>query len=149
MGEAYQAFGFPPISGWIKAVLYLEDTELGQTEISKKIAEILTDEDAPTSVPSVNRALKVMENYRAIIKRGTRKKGYTYKINPFKEIPIGFFRRFLTINKNTIRNLSKLKIYLENSDDKALLDAIDKEIKGNQNFSNVIEKILKGDKNKS
>ncbi|MFX0070302.1 MAG: hypothetical protein ACFFAO_04345 [Candidatus Hermodarchaeota archaeon] len=149
MGEAYKAYGFPQITGWIKAVLYLENRELGQVEISEKITEILSNEDAPTSVPSVNRALKIMEGYRAIVKSGTRKKGYTYKINPFKNIPLGLFRRFSTINKNTIKNLNNLRVDLNQTEDKGLTDAIEKEIESNQSLLNLIEKILHLDNQKS
>jgi DNA-binding transcriptional regulator GbsR (MarR family) len=128
IGEAIQDYGFSPIMGWIEALLSIEKRGLTQKEISETLTEVLSHEDSATSLPSVNRALKIMEANQMITKKGSRKKGYKYFLNLLSGIPTGFFKKVLTVNKENLQHLLVLKEEIEKSDDKDLTKGINIEI---------------------
>lgn len=139
IATAIEEYGLSPLSGWIEGVLTLENRELTQKDISEKLSEILSEEHFPTSLTSVNRALKSMERNNLIVKKGSRKKGYTYTLNQLSGIPIGFFQKILTVNIQHLDNLQKFKKEIGETEDKSLLNAIEYQV----NFSEAIIKYFR------
>ena len=124
IGKNYRGYGFAPINGWIEALLGLENKEMSQTEISDALSEIIASEDAPTSIPSISRALRVMEDNEVIIKTGSRKSGYSYKINYETGIIIRLFKKYLKINTESVERLKKLRSMIDKTRDIKLEKAI-------------------------
>ena len=139
IGTAVKEYGFSPINGWIEGLLTIENNGLTQIDISEKLTEIMNNVDFPTSLTSVNRALKSMELNNLIIKKGTRKEGYIYYLNKFSDIPVGFIQKVLAVNTKNLKDLQDLKEEIVKSDDKSLLDGIEIEI----NFSNTVIKYFR------
>jgi hypothetical protein len=98
--------------------------------------------DFPTSLTSVNRALKSMELNKLILKRGSRKTGYKYYLNTLSGIPVGFFQKILAVNTKNLMDLQILKKEIVKSDDKSLLDGIETEISFSQTAIKYSQKIL-------
>ena len=124
IGKIYHGYGLAPINGWIKALVSLENKEMSQTEISIGLSEIIASEDAPTSVPSISRALRVMEDNEVILKTGSRKGGYSYKINYETGIIIRLFKKYLKINTEAVERFKKLKTMIDKTNDAKLQKAI-------------------------
>ena len=80
LGDFYEDFGYPRHYAFIEAILWLESPNGGWTQktISEKLSELFPN--TPTSISSIHRALKILENYSVVTKEGSRK-GYTYRVN--------------------------------------------------------------------
>ncbi len=98
LGEIYVEYGFPEIVGWIDGIIAIESKPLTQSEISKKLSNIINRDDAFTSVSSVNRAIKYLEAYGAIRKKGNRKIGYKYSSNEETLFIGGFLQNFIIMH---------------------------------------------------
>ena len=136
MGKSYSDFGFPDIFGWIEALLSFNKLEMTQHEMSNELSKVFDNPDTPTSVSSINRALKIMEQYKIIQKTGSRKIGYKYCRNPNYEISSSVIVGVLESSEKSLQRYSKLKNIIENTDDTELLEELNIQIEG---FSFLIE----------
>ena len=93
IGKTYDTYGYPEYCGWIEGLLMLEQKEWTQQGISERLKELFSDSKYPTSVPSVNRALKILESYGIILKTGSRKSGYRYSLVSASNILSSMFFR--------------------------------------------------------
>ncbi len=127
IGSSYQNYGFPPICGWIEALLGIEKKGLTQVEISYLLSKLMED-NTGTSVSSVNRAMKILVPYGSVIRKGTAKEGYKFELNTDPDFFDSFIHNFINVNKRTLRLLKKLKQDSLNTEDVNLIEAIDGEI---------------------
>ena len=142
IGTAIEEYGLSPINGWIEGVLNIENKELSQREISDRLSEIMSEDHFPTSLTTVNRALKSMEDKNLIIKKGSRKSGYKYTMNTLSGIPIGFFQKILSVNIRHLENIQKFKAEIAKSDDKALLNGIETQIIFSESIIQYFQELL-------
>ena len=137
-----EEYGLTPICGWIEGVFLMENKWLTQKEISDILSEILSDDHFATSLTSVNRALKSMEQFNLINKKGSRKIGYTYNLYMLSGIPIGIFQKVISVNMIFFDKLQNFKNQIAETDDKSLLNGIEIEIKLSQTFMKLYQKFL-------
>ena len=142
LGKTYIEYSFPQIVGWIEGVLTLEDKPLNQTEISKKISEIIRKEDAPSSISSVSRALKIMESYGVVIKKGSRKIGFTYQIVKESAFIEGFLKNFINISLKWMNEISELQNNAKKKNDLSLVNAIETYIRCSKLIAEVMNLCL-------
>ncbi|MFX0117610.1 MAG: hypothetical protein ACFFB3_23905 [Candidatus Hodarchaeota archaeon] len=143
LGNTYEQYGYPNLLGWINAILLLEPTrKWTQAEISRKLSEIFLDNDHPTSLASVNRALKVLEQYGAIEKSGSRKLGYSYQLAPSSKLLDSMFQQFIAATHASIEELAQLKREENLDDDPALQWAIKNEIEEGKVWIQLLERML-------
>ncbi len=128
IGLTYQEYGFPPICGWIEALLGFKKRGLSQVEISYLLSKIMDNDNVGTSVSSVNRALKILIPYGSIIRKGKAKEGYHYELNANPEFFDMFVQTFINVNKRTLRSLKKLQKDSSKIEDTNLIEAIENEI---------------------
>lgn len=142
MGKYYEEFGYPRLCGWIDALLMLEPQDWTQEGISQRLSEIFSETDQPTSLASVNRALKILEKYGTIIKSGSRKLGYKYRAAPSSTILTSMFNQFITTNEKIVRELVELKGVGMGEDDPKLQEIVEFEINGIELFNQLLKNIV-------
>ncbi|MFX0095685.1 MAG: hypothetical protein ACFFBD_28365 [Candidatus Hodarchaeota archaeon] len=142
IGNAYEEYGFPHLCGWIEALFMLEPQTWTQKGISERLSELFPESEYPTSVASVNRALKIFETYGYIVKSGSRKLGYTYQLAPSSNMILAMFQRFIILNENFIKELAFFKGNYGLDDDPPLQNTVDLEIEGLTFFNHIIERFL-------
>ncbi len=108
IGKTYDTYGYPEYCGWIEGLLHLEHREWSQKTISDRLTEIFPDSKYPTSVPSINRALKILEEYGVVEKKGSRKTGYRYTIVASTNLIYSMVNQLMTVNTEFIRKLEVL-----------------------------------------
>ncbi len=128
IGNSYKNYGFSPLCGWIEALLGLEENGLSQLDISYQLSKIMRNEKTGTSLSSVNRALKILRSYGSIIRSGSAKEGYKYKLNTNPEFFDIFIQTFININKKTLNSLKKLKQSAITIRNNQLIKAINNEL---------------------
>ncbi|MHA2140993.1 MAG: hypothetical protein ACXADC_12490 [Candidatus Thorarchaeota archaeon] len=109
IGKTYDTYGYPEYCGWIEGLLMLEQKEWTQQGISERLKELFSDSKYPTSVPSVNRALKILESYGIILKTGSRKSGYRYRLVSASNIASSMFHQLLVVNQDFIKKMEVLR----------------------------------------
>ncbi len=142
LGNCYEKYGYPAICGWIEGLLSLERKEWTQKAISRRLTEDFSEIDSPTSLASVNRALKILEAYGIVSKSGSRKLGYIYQVASSSNIMTAMFDNFITANKAVIQELSFLREKFNAKDDKELYDVIEGQIDGYTLFNRILEGII-------
>ncbi|MGY5881176.1 MAG: hypothetical protein RTV31_13050 [Candidatus Thorarchaeota archaeon] len=108
IGKTYDHYGYPEYCGWVEGLLQLEDREWTQKSISDRLTEIFTASKFPTSVPSINRALKILEEYGVVEKTGSRKTGYRYSAITSSNLVSSMVYQLMMVNNNFINNLELL-----------------------------------------
>jgi DNA-binding transcriptional regulator GbsR (MarR family) len=108
MGETYESYGYPSYCGWIEGLLLLEPDVWSQRKISGRLRELFPDSKYPTSITSVNRALKILEDYGVIEKAGSRKTGYRYQSLSSSGVIATMLERFVAVNEQFIDKLEAL-----------------------------------------
>ena len=141
IGKTYDTYGYPEYCGWIEGLLTLEQQEWTQQGISDRLKELFPDSSYPTSVPSVNRALKILESYGIIHKTGSRKTGYRYRLVSTSNIVSSMFHQFLVVNQDFISKMEDLGKKNRKSD-KELNQAISSQISVAMAWNDVIEQII-------
>lgn len=119
LAEYWEGYGLPGLSGYIDALLWLEQRDdWTQVTISKRLKELFGNEsEYPTSIPSVNRAIKFNVQYGTLIRRGTHKLGYSYHVADDASLLELMFQRFIDINVRMMDMLADLQSSeVENSD---------------------------------
>jgi len=144
MGDNYDEYGYPRFCGWVEGLLLLEAHEWTQSEISRRLRELLHESKYPTSVPSVNRALKLLEDYGVIERSGSRKIGYKYRLSSSSGLVTTTLLRFLTVNQNFMEKMESLMAKSGDAGDdlkKALLFQLDGAKLWNQLIEGLIRSI--------
>ncbi|MFX0050090.1 MAG: hypothetical protein ACFE8U_02250 [Candidatus Hermodarchaeota archaeon] len=109
----YEEYGIPGLCGWIDTLFLLEPQnpngrQWTQKTISKRLTELFPDKKYPTSVSSINRAIKINEKYGTVLKEGTHKTGYTYKATSGTEMITKIFEGFIEKTNFCINDLQLL-----------------------------------------
>lgn len=105
MGKTYAIYGYPEYCGWIEGLLHLENKKWSQKAISERLGEVFPDIKYPTSVPSVSRALKILEEYGIVEKIGSRKTGYRYSVVTSTNLVNSMVQNLIAINTDFIGKL--------------------------------------------
>ena len=141
IGTLYEQYGYPEYCGWIEGLMLLEPQEWTQRGLSKRLGELFPESKYPTSVPSVNRALKILESYGIIHKAGSRKTGYRYRLVSASNIVSSMFHQFLVVNQEFISQMEVLSKRNPKSD-KDLNRAISSQISVAKAWNDVLEQII-------
>jgi DNA-binding transcriptional regulator GbsR (MarR family) len=141
IGKTYDTYGYPEYCGWIEGLLMLEPKEWTQQGISDRLKELFSDSKYPTSVPSVNRALKILESYGLILKTGSRKSGYRYSLVSASNIVSSMFHQLLVVNQEFIKKMEALKSKNRKVDSN-LSRAISSQISNAKAWNRVVEQII-------
>ena len=108
IGASYAQYGYPEYCGWIEGLLLLETKDWTQRGIAKRLTEIFPESKYPTSVSSVNRALKILEGYGVVEKTGSRKTGFRYRKLTSSGLVSSMLQQLIVINQEFIRGLESL-----------------------------------------
>lgn len=108
IGKTYDHYGYPEYCGWVEGLLQLEDRRWSQKSISDRLTEIFPATKYPTSVPSVNRALKILEEYGVVEKTGSRKSGYEYSVINSSNLVSSMVHQLMMVNTDFIGKLEIL-----------------------------------------
>jgi DNA-binding transcriptional regulator GbsR (MarR family) len=141
IGKTYDTYGYPEYCGWIEGLLLLEQEDWTQQGISERLKELFPDSKYPTSVPSVNRALKILESYGILLKTGSRKSGYRYRLVSSSNIVSSMFYQLLVVNQDFIGKMEALRSKNRKADSD-LSRAISSQISVAKTWNNVVEQIL-------
>ena len=141
IGTMYDQYGYPEYCGWIEGLMLLEPQEWTQRGISARLRELFPESKYPTSIPSVNRALKVLETYGVVEKAGSRKTGYKYQIASSTSLGISMIQQLIVVNRNFIANMKDLSARNKKKD-AALKRALNAEIKGIEVWNKALEMVL-------
>jgi len=142
LGKNYERYSLPPLCGWIEALLLLEPKDWTQRDISQRLSELLSEVDYSTSLSSVNRALKILEDYGAIEKFGSRKIGYTYMLAPSPKMLTNMFLKFISYNDTLIHDLALLKEAEQFEGDLLLQNIIEAQIEGYTAFTQFLKHFI-------
>ncbi len=110
MGKTYATYGYPEYCGWIEGLLHLEKKKWSQQTISERLGELFPDSKYPTSVPSVSRALKILEEYGIVEKKGSRKTGYRYSIVTSTNLVNSMVQNLIAINADFIGKMELIAV---------------------------------------
>ncbi|MGY5872114.1 MAG: hypothetical protein RTV72_07725 [Candidatus Thorarchaeota archaeon] len=108
IGKTYQHYGYPEYCGWVEGLLQLEHREWTQKGISTRLTEIFPASKYPTSVPSINRALKLLEEYGVVEKTGSRKTGYRYSAVTSSNLVTSIVHQLMMVNNDFIVKMELL-----------------------------------------
>ena len=108
MGETYDKYGYPDYCGWIEGLLLLEPREWSQRGIAERLTELFPASKYPTSVSSVNRALKILEDYGVVEKAGSRKTGYNYRLLSSSSPVASMLRQLSVVNQEYLSKMESL-----------------------------------------
>ncbi len=143
IGSSYSQYGYPEYCGWIEGLMLLESKDWTQQAIAERLGEIFPDSKYPTSISSVNRAIKLLEAYGVVEKTGSRKTGYRYKMLTSSGLVSSMLQQLLMINNEFIRKLVSLEGKdLEN--DKDLKRAIRYQMEAAHIWNSAVEGLLAG-----
>ncbi|MHA1907174.1 MAG: hypothetical protein ACW98Y_07755 [Candidatus Thorarchaeota archaeon] len=127
IGQTYVQYGYPEYCGWIEGLMVLEPQDWTQQGISDRLGEVFPESKYPTSVPSVNRALKILETYGVVTKAGSRKTGYQYTVISPTNLIYSMLHQFLTLNQGFMAQMKDLSA--RSAKDSALKKAVNAELK--------------------
>jgi len=140
MAEFWQEYGLPGTCGYIDALLWLEPHDWSQAAISDRLKELFGNKNQyPVSISSINRAIKINVHYGTVIKEGSHKIGYTYRVATDSDMLTGFFQRFIDLNSIMIEKLQKIETPDLKNEDPNLKTAINVQIKGLEMYSQFLE----------
>lgn len=140
IGETYALYGYPETCGWIEGLLHLETGNWTQTEISQRLREILPEPKYPTSVPSINRAMKILETYGVVSKTGSRRVGFSYTLAPAATLISTMLSQMIASYEVFIEKMQELG--KRGKEDKNLRQAVKRQISMAKEWNAVISKSL-------
>jgi DNA-binding transcriptional regulator GbsR (MarR family) len=144
LGAAYSQYGYPEYCGWVEGLLLLEPQEWTQHGISERLSEILPEPQYPTSVPSVNRALRLLKSYGIVKRQGSRKSGYLYHVVDSASVAASMVEQLAAINTQFIHGMEDLRD--RNKEKDTLLDrALNAEIRMARMWDEVLGALLTPD----
>jgi DNA-binding transcriptional regulator GbsR (MarR family) len=146
IGKTYDTYGYPENCGWIEGLLMLEAKEWTQKSISERLGELFPSGTHPTSIPSVNRALKILENYGLLAKTGSRKTGFRYRLVSSSNLISSMLLQLLVVNKDFISKMELLSTKNRKKDSE-LMRAISTQIKHAQIWNEVLEQVVESLRN--
>jgi hypothetical protein len=128
----WRSHSLPGLSGYIDALLWLEQRDdWTQSAISSRLKELLGDKSKyPTSVASVNRAIKANVQFGTVVRKGSHKLGYSYQAAVDATMLTNMFKKFIDQNEIIIEELSELKTSDLETSDPELFQAIQAQIVG-------------------
>ena len=141
VGKTYGQYGYPEYCGWVEGLLMLEPGDWSQQGISKRLGEMLPSSKYPTSVPSINRALKILESYGIVEKTGARKTGYRYCLASSKNLVHSMLQQFIAVNQDFISRMKDLAGRTPKKDTE-LMKAVNMEIEAITSWNRAVEMIL-------
>ncbi|MFQ6124602.1 MAG: hypothetical protein ACE5R6_08370 [Candidatus Heimdallarchaeota archaeon] len=139
MGKKYEGFGYPSLGGWIEALLMLELGFWTQENISKRLSELLPEADYPTSRASVNRVLKLLENYGVIVKSSPRRLGYRYRLAPNTNMIVNILQQLISNNESFTKELTFLEERYNLDNDLTLKKVVNMQIKSYSLFNQILK----------
>lgn len=110
IGKTYDHYGYPEYCGWVEGLLQLEPKEWSQKAISERLGELFPASKYPTSVPSISRALKLLEEYGVVEKAGSRKTGYKYCIVSSVNLVSSMVHQLMMVNNDFISKMEILSV---------------------------------------
>jgi DNA-binding transcriptional regulator GbsR (MarR family) len=140
IGITYSQYGYPEYCGWVEGLLMLEPGEWSQQGISERLSELFPP-SFPTSVPSINRALKILESYGIVEKMGSRKTGYRYSLVSSQNLVQSMLQQFIALNHDFITKMENLADRIKKKDPK-LLRAVNAEINAITSWNEAVVMIL-------
>ncbi|MFW9956718.1 MAG: hypothetical protein ACFFCT_01490 [Candidatus Odinarchaeota archaeon] len=141
IGESYTKYGYPDYCGWIEGLLLLEPREWSQRGIADRLTELFPASKYPTSVSSVNRALKILECYGVIERAGSRKTGYKYRLLSSSSLVASMLQQLIAVNQDFIRKMEHLALR-DQKGDADLERAISYQISVARVWNNAVEDLL-------
>ncbi|MGY5876959.1 MAG: hypothetical protein RTU30_14510 [Candidatus Thorarchaeota archaeon] len=141
IGQTYDTYGYPEYCGWIEGLLMLEPIEWTQRSISERLSEIFPASKYPTSIPSVNRALKILESYGMLEKSGSRKTGFQYRLVKSSSLISSMFHQLLVMNHDFVGKMQQLSTKVQKSDSD-LKRAISTQIKNAQIWNETLQRVV-------
>ncbi|MHA1480139.1 MAG: hypothetical protein ACTSQZ_01780 [Candidatus Thorarchaeota archaeon] len=141
LGSSYSQYGYPEYCGWVEGLLHLESKEWTQRGIAQRLSEIFPASTHPTSVPSVNRALKTLESYGVIAKAGSRKTGYKYRLRPSSGLISSMLQHIMMVNQEFINKLEVLSARISKKD-RDFQKAIANQVDISQTWAKSVESLL-------
>lgn len=117
----YEEYGIPGLCGWIDTLFLFEPRDQygnhwTQKSISKRLKELFPAGKYPTSVPSVNRAIRINEKYGTVLKQGSHKIGYSYIATSGTEMISKIFEVFIEKTNVCIDEMLQLKDKCQDKD---------------------------------
>lgn len=142
----YEEYGIPGLCGWIDTLFLLESQDPNghpwtQRTISKRLMVLFPHGEYPTSVSSINRAIRINEKYGTVLKEGTHKSGYTYTATPGTEMIMKIFEGFIDKTNICINDLQQLQDKCQDSDP-ILEQILDEQISGYNIYVKLLEHAL-------
>jgi DNA-binding transcriptional regulator GbsR (MarR family) len=110
IGETYSKYGYPDYCGWIEGLLLLEPREWSQQSIAKRLNELFPAAKYPTSISSINRALKILDGYGVVEKAGSRKTGYRYRLLSSSSLVASMLQQLISVNQEYIRMMENIAV---------------------------------------
>ena len=108
--------------------------------ISKRLKELFGHESRyPTSVPSINRAIKHNVQFGTITKKGNHKHGYSYHVAEDSAMLTYMFQRFIDQNNDMLKKMAHLQQSSLVKNDSDLLQAIQIQILGIQIYNDSLQ----------
>ena len=141
LAKYWEGYGLPGLSGYIDALLWLEQRDdWTQVTIAKRLKELFGDKsDYPTSIASINRAIKLNVHYGTLFRRGSHKLGYSYHVSDDASMLEMMFQRFIDINKRMMDILSDLQSSEVENTDPELFNAVQIQNIGIQIYNESLE----------
>ncbi len=139
----YEEYGIPGLCGWIDTLLLLEPNEQQWTQqsISKRLTDFFPNGKYPTSVSSINRAIRINEKYGTVLKKGTHKTGYTYAAATGTEMIAKIFEGFIEKTNLCLNDLHLLLDKCQNKDP-TLKSILEEQIFGYNAYVQLLEYAL-------
>ncbi len=141
IGDAYVQFGYPAYCGWVEALLLLEPDEWTQQGISDRLSQVLDDPKYATSVPSVNRALKLLKTYGIVSRTGSRKTGYKYRLVDSANAALSMLQQMSFMSRRFVERLEEISKKNKKSD-KDLARAIGEEMRMAKLWDGLLSRML-------
>ncbi|MFX0013966.1 MAG: hypothetical protein ACFFB2_18405 [Promethearchaeota archaeon] len=143
----YEEYGIPGLCGWIDTLFLFETRDphghhWTQRSISKRLTELFPNGKYPTSISSINRAIKINEKYGTVLKEGTHNTGYTYTATTGTEMITKIFEGFIEKTNVCINDLHLLLIKCQESD-MNLKKILEEQILGYNTYVRLLEYALK------
>ncbi len=148
LARFYEDYGIPGVCGWIDALLNLyifssDGKPWTQRNISSHLSNLFPKpRKYPTSVSSINRAIKINLEYCTIIKDGSHKEGYTYKAAEGSDLLISMFQNLIDKNRFYLGELEQLK-----GSPEPIGSAVEIQVQGILYYNQMLEDALNSAKN--
>ncbi|MHA1991108.1 MAG: hypothetical protein ACW981_08610 [Candidatus Hodarchaeales archaeon] len=144
--QFYEDHGLPGLSGWIDTLLILEPLNPAsqpwtQKSLSERLTTLFPKRQYPTSVPSINRVIKINENYGTIERKGNHKDGYTYWPKTGYDVIISVFENFVSRTEYYISKMKGLKKETQKNDEK-FTEILQEQILGYEIYKQMLELVL-------